>query len=66
MRKNPDEEQLAHALDTILREDAEKREVRLSLIEEFLKTYRFIATTAPRRGAVIPDRIKLPISSSGR
>ena len=66
MRKNPNEEQLAHALDTILREDPEKREARLSLIEEFLKTYTFIATTTPRRRAVMLDRKKLPIASSGR
>jgi hypothetical protein len=66
MRKNPNEEQLAHALDTMLTDEPEKKEARLSLRREFLKTYTFMATTAPRNGAVILDMIKLPIASSGR
>lgn len=66
MRKNPNEEQLAQALDITLIDEPEKKEARLSLRREFLKTYTFMATTAPRSGAVILDRIKLPMASSGR
>jgi hypothetical protein len=66
MRKNPNEEQLAQALDTILIDEPEKKEARLNLRREFLKTYTFMAITTPRSGAVILDMIKLPIASLGR
>ncbi|MDQ3968650.1 MAG: hypothetical protein M3275_09695 [Thermoproteota archaeon] len=66
MSKNPNDEQLAQALDMILSDEPEKKEARLNLRREFLKTYTFMATTTPRSGAVMLDRIKLPIASSGR
>jgi len=65
-RRNPNEEQLAHVLESTLTVDPEKNDVKLIFNFECLKTYTFILTTIPRSIEVIFERINPTSASFGR
>ncbi|MFZ0894602.1 MAG: hypothetical protein WAZ77_08885 [Candidatus Nitrosopolaris sp.] len=66
-RRKPNEEQLAHVLDSTLKVDPEKNEVAVIFKPfECLNTYTFMLTTTPIRTAVMVERINPVTASSGR
>jgi hypothetical protein len=63
----PREEQLAHMLERTLIEDAENKEAAFNFFPlECSNTYTFMLTTIPNRIAVIVEKIKPIIASSGK
>jgi len=65
-RRKPNEEQLAHVLDT-LKVDPEKNEAAVIFKPfECLNTYTFMLTTTPIRTDVMFERINPVTASSGR
>ena len=66
-RRKPNEEQLAHVLESTLSDDPEKNDLIFTFKPfECLSTNTFIATTIPKRIAVIVKRINPVTASSGR
>ena len=66
-RRKPNEEQLAHVLDSTLKVDPEKNEAAVIFKPfEFLNIYTFMLTTTPMRTAVMFERINPVTASSGR
>lgn len=66
-RRKPSEEQLAQVLERTPMVEPEKKDVAFNFIPlECLSTKIFILTTIPNRIAVIFDKIKPVIASSGR
>ena len=58
-RRKPNEEQLAHVLESTLNDDPEKNELIFTFKPfECLNTNTFIATTIPKRIAVIVEEDK--------
>jgi hypothetical protein len=53
-------------LESTLRVEPEKKDVRLNLTDKFLNTYRFILSTIPKSTEVKVERIKPRIASSGK
>jgi hypothetical protein len=65
--KKPNEEQLAHVLEIILRVEPEKNEPILIFKPlECFNTYTFILTTIPMRTAVIVESMNPNTASLGR
>jgi hypothetical protein len=65
--RKPNEEQLAHVLEIILRVEPEKNEpIFIFKPLECFNTYMFILTTIPMRTAVIVERMNPNTASSGR
>ena len=66
-RINPSEEQLAHVLESTLRDEPENKDDILSfLFIECLSTYTFMLTTMPKRMDVIFERRKPATASLGK
>jgi hypothetical protein len=65
-RRNPNEEQLAHVLESTLTVEPEKNEARFIFNFECFKTYTFMLTTIPKSIEAIVERIKPTTASSGR
>ncbi|MEP6574875.1 MAG: hypothetical protein ABJB85_00370 [Nitrososphaerota archaeon] len=65
-RTNPNEEQLAHVLESTLTVDPEKNDVILIFNLECLNTYTFMLTTIPKSIADRFERIKPTTASSGK
>lgn len=65
-RKNPSEEQLAHALERIPSEEPEKNEVVFIFNLVCLKIYTFKLMTIPNKIAVIVARTNPTTASSGK
>lgn len=66
-RRKPNEEQLAHVLESTLKVDPEKNEaVVIFKPLECLNTYTFMLTTTPISTAVMFERMNPVTASSGR
>ena len=65
-RRNPNEEQLAHVLESTLTVEPEKKEASPIFNFECLNTYTFILTTIPKRIEVTVARMNPITASSGR
>jgi hypothetical protein len=65
-RKNPNEEQLAHVLESTPNEDPEKNEAAFIFKFVCLNMYMFMLTTTPYNTAVIVARINPGTASSGK
>jgi hypothetical protein len=65
-RKKPNEEQLAHVLESTLTEEPEKNEAVFILSLVCLKIYTFMLTTIPNKFDVILARTNPTIASSGK
>ena len=65
-RRKPNEEQLAHVLDSTLKVDPEKNEAVIFKPFKCLKTYTFMLTTTPISTAIMFERINPVTASSGR
>jgi hypothetical protein len=66
-RRKPNEEQIAHVLDSTLKVDQEKNEAAVIFKpSEGLNTYTFMLTTIPISTAVMFERINPVTASSGR
>jgi hypothetical protein len=67
IRTKPSEEQLAHVLESTLRDEPENKDDTLSFrFIECLSTYTFMLTTMPRRIDVIFERMKPATASLGK
>ena len=67
IRTKPSEEQLAHVLESTLRDEPENKDDTLSfLFIECLSTYTFMLTTMPRRIDEIFERRKPTTASLGK
>ena len=65
-RRKPNEEQLAHVLDSTLKVDPEKNEAVIFKPFKCLKTYTFMLTTTPISTVIMFERINPVTASSGR
>jgi hypothetical protein len=66
--RKPSEEQLAHVPETMLRVDPENNETKPSFFKSFecFNTKTFKLMTVPIRTAIVDERIKSTLASSGR
>lgn len=65
-RKNPNEEQLAHVLESTPSEEPEKNEAVFIFNFACLKMYKFMLTTIPNKIVVIVARTNPTTASSGK